>query len=285
MLKLNKEDSMKKLFFIAAFLIGLSTLGYSDIRDIVPTGPDGSLQSAAYGGVYVSTNGGTSWTQYDTGATQAVDVRGTNAFAVGQHNGDIVYVSSGSGAGGFLIRRSTNGGVDWANYTGAATGNDAAPDIHCPYAGNDDDSTIFFWGNKQYRQLIRYTTAGGAENVFGQTEADVEASAGGQGRILISGSSIYILKTLSAGTFDLLRSDDAGATWNTRSAALAASTRAMGAWPYDFNQVFLIPPSQPALSIDGGYNFLNKTGDWVATMGTVFDDGNEKPVIVPIWSV
>ena len=46
---------MKKLFFIAAVLVGVSSLGFAEYVDIIPTGPDNALQSAAYGGVSVTT--------------------------------------------------------------------------------------------------------------------------------------------------------------------------------------------------------------------------------------
>jgi uncharacterized protein (TIGR03437 family) len=98
----------------------IATSGRVTALAIDPRNANTVYAGGAYGGVWKTTNGGTSWTPL----TDAQASLGTGAIALDPKNPDTVYVGTGEannaadsyyGAG---ILKSTNGGSTWTNITG-----------------------------------------------------------------------------------------------------------------------------------------------------------------------
>lgn len=112
---------------------------------------------------------------------------------------------------------------------------------------------------------------------------DVMVVSPGQG---VSGSEGYL---------SFRRTLDGGATWATVgnygsgvNPAGPCHPIALGRWPYDPEQVYLLYQSDPAAanpdailySTDGAVTWDDKVGDWATVFGQTFRDGK---MIVPLW--
>jgi hypothetical protein len=246
--------------------------------------------TAQYGVLYSDDHGAT-WTLGDTTATGSDNIDTTYSLAVGNHNADVVYIHGPSSAGHALYR-STDKGASWSLYTGTAGAvtDYGGPDIECPYAGNDsNDSTVYFWRNRDTGNLAKFD--GSTLSNLSPTESG--STNLGQGRmkpyrILVAthdANKVYALRSRdNADIHDLIYSGDAGNTWETRSASLDDYS-SLGAWPYNFDRIFMMTGNLSSVkmmySIDGGYNFIDKTGDWHSTVG-----GTDQTIrIIPIWTI
>mgnify|MGYP001578248484 CR=1 FL=1 len=96
--------------------------------------------------------------------------------------------------------------------------------------------------------------------------------------------------TDSAGGVGRLRyTNDGGASWETRYTTTVNNPgNNVGLWPYDSNRIYaILSATGPVFSLDGGYTFSAKMGDWESAVGTwdAADVANNYGVVVvPVWT-
>jgi hypothetical protein len=75
-------------------------------------------------------------------------------------------------------------------------------------------------------------------------------------------------------------SGDQGATWTKRTSLGTFTARGAGGFPYNGSQFYVLGLAGIFVSIDGGYTWVNKTGNWAFGFSYSAASGG---VIVPVW--
>jgi hypothetical protein len=240
-----------------------------------------------------SSNGGSSWT---IGADAGTEGQATGqywGFAVGNHNPNVVYVSRGAGGNDFCIKRSEDGGATWCTFAGSAAQFNSAPDIECPYAGNDvNDLTIYIWSNVDDGALYRIV---GTNCSTSTATALTPVGSDSEGlnvpyRILVAtdtANRIYVIRQSSGITYKLDRSDDGGDTW-TQNIQTLTHARGLGGWPFDSDRMEILMNDENDgdklriyNSTDAGETLTDKIGDWNSSVGGLTSLGVR---IIPLWT-
>jgi hypothetical protein len=165
-----------------------------DSLAISKTAPN-TIYASAGGDVFVTTNGGTSWTKIDPVASPSASLEFTS-IAIDPTNSLIAYIvaaSFGDITGGAHVWKTTNGGTNWTSISG--TGNGALPNLPVwsialdpEGPGTSDDILYIGTDNGVYRS----TNAGTTWTVFGAGLPNAQV------RDLEFNSSLGVL---AAGTF------------------------------------------------------------------------------------
>jgi hypothetical protein len=75
-------------------------------------------------------------------------------------------------------------------------------------------------------------------------------------------------------------STNQGATWTKRTSDGTFVARGAGGFPYNGSQFYVLGLAGIFVSIDGGYTWVNKTGNWAFGFSYSAASGG---VIVPVW--
>lgn len=126
----------------------------------------------------------------------------SNAFAVGRHNPDIVYV------GGSKIFRSTDGSLNFAEYIGSV----GAHDILIPHTGNASDADVLFIGTDGKIYYSTGATPGTA--ILNTAESPISTQHSRLAVRWSDSTKIYALVCTSTDTFKIVRTPDKGANWS-----------------------------------------------------------------------
>lgn len=177
------------------------------------------------------------------------------------------------------VWRSTDGGSSFSRiYNPAQIGQPV--DILIPYANNGGDDIVFM--------VSRAGSGVWKSSNGGVSFTDVSPSGYNREGLgtpnhfmgsLIGGGATYYC---TDGT-TLFKSSDGGDTWTQVSTGYSSLGR-LGLWPYNANFIYAAQESgvdQINFSVDGGYNFMNKNGDWNGAMG----EGPLNAIqLVPVWT-
>ncbi|MBI5825195.1 MAG: hypothetical protein HZB18_14290 [Chloroflexi bacterium] len=199
--------------------------------------------------VYAATNGGLS-TSTDGGSTftnkTTADGLGSNSVYGVYASGSTVYAAT---TGGLSI--STNGGSTFTNKTTAnGLGNNLTVDVYA------SGSTVY-----------AATLSGLSISTNGGSTFTNRTTANGLGSnnvtdIFVSGSKVY-----AATDGGLSISTDGGATFTNKTTANGLGSNYVGGVYASGSTVYAATFSGVSISTDGGTTFVNKTGDGMATSG------------------
>ena len=239
-----------------------------------PTNPQHLYAGAADGGVWVTTDGGTTWTP----RAQTLPVITISSLVVDPNNGNIVYAATGDADGretpSIGVYKSTDGGATWA-----ATGltYQLTDFRYIPKLAIDPTN-----GSNVYAATTEgvYFTRNGGTN-WTKVLPDGANFTVYRDIKLRPGSPATVYTVTDAGVF--FRSVDSGVNWQAATAGLpdpATTQRAvLGVTAADSNIVFLLAASSTDLgiykSVDGGTTFARITSDslkqFAANQATFYD--------------
>lgn len=198
----------------------------------------GNADAIAGAGVFVSTDGGTTWSARP--ASYAAGMRSVNRLAVSPYDARVVLAATTTG-----LFRSADGGASWTrtNVTGSTKDLRATPDFSVLVATVDGSCTAPATPPRLYR-----STDGGV------TWASVAypGLTGMRSELAVAPSRpqrMYATVDACSGASGLHVSDDAGATWT--AAANATSSDWMGAQGWYDNSI-AVHPFNPDLIFVGG---------------------------------
>jgi hypothetical protein len=255
--------------------------------------------------MFVTTDSGDTWTPYIVYSRTGALESGTYALYVGgmeisphlSGSGEpVLAVSLGATTGGvgnrcrFLV--SSDGGVTWVQ---KAEGGIAMPfrggstDVHIPYAANSDSLIMFTSGSTTGLAVTQFLKSldGGATWTGINPSADMDFI--GFNRTPIQSwtqdnQQLYCFGNTTGGgggdNKEFWHSGDQGATWTKRTSLGTFTARGAGGFPYNGSQFYVLGLLGIFVSIDGGYTWVNKTGNWAFGFTYVADCGG---VIVPVW--
>lgn len=240
-----------------------------------PSNPSIIYVASAGGGLWKSTDGGTTW------ACKSDDWIGTNAESVAIHPTDpsTVYVGTGDYEGfpiqTYGIMKSTNGGTTWSNVGAADFGSSIVTGI--VILPSDPNTVIVSTGRGSTgsnSRIWRSTNAGAswtATNAIQANWDDLDISALRPG----GGYDLYAVgtKTSIAGGY-VYKSTDGGATWNPTGAkpqsASVPSAINVGCSKIDSNVLYVLDTS---VSPGGLYKSTNGGTSWTS-IATGFPNGS-----------
>ena len=158
---------------------------------------------AGMGGVFKSTNGGTTWTQLNSDKWDSLTV---SAIAIDPTNPNVIYVGTGDHHGGVPfqmgIMKTTDGGATWTNYGQADFGNTAVSDIIID--PDDNQRLVLSAGRGSALGRIWYSTnAGVTWNASDSPGFDYRglsvSSAGGASKPWYAASAGGLFKSVNGG--------------------------------------------------------------------------------------
>lgn len=221
---------------------------------------------------------------------------GIQTLEVGQHNGNIVVTGCQPAGGHALALISTDGGHTFNNYYNPGSGDQTVADALLPLNDNPSDAVGYllldqYLGESGNPSVVR-TTDGGAHwtditpSGFGQNPSTVYGQAHRLGDYTADRQRLY-----ASDGYQFFYSQDAGDNFTRRSSfSISAS---FGGFPYNNGILYrlaaetLTTPSSGAIfaSVDGGYTWLDKTGDWGSVIGDWDSQGDTAggPDIIPLW--
>lgn len=208
---------------------------------------------AGNGGVFRSTDGGTTWSTLNTDTWDYLTV---SSLAIDPANSNVIYVGTGDHHGGVPygmgIMKSTNGGSTWTNYGKAQFGNNAVSEIVIDPA-NSQHVTITVGRGAAGSGAIWNSTDGGA------TWNPTNAPAGDWRGLSISTSNGGTRTYYAVGASGLYKSTS-GATWSAVTTPfvsgydVACSRRTSGDGPLT---LYVLDCSNKKVwrTVDGGANW------------------------------
>ena len=214
-----------------------------------PTDANTIYVGSPAGGIWKSTNGGTTWTEFSSGLLRL----GVSSIVINPSNPDIIYIGTGdrdSGdSPGYGVWRSTNGGITWTPQN-TGMGNRTVYEI-IMNPSNPNNLVASTNGNRIYR-----STDAGANWTFTSTSSGMKDIAFKPGDF----NTIYASGT----TFDV--STDAGVTFTEITSGVPTGARRI-ALAVSINQpdwVYLLAGNDSGLmgiyrSTDSGNNFITRT--------------------------
>jgi hypothetical protein len=199
----------------------------------------------------------------------------------------IIYMARGNTAGtgaAASVFRSTDGGVNWTTlYTGVNVSG-LSSDIHIPYSDNDANDHLFISGLG-----VSYARSDNGGTTWTKFNPDATyATAAAFHRIPCQTwtqdrQQLYAFTDDISGTSVTDRrfyvSANDGANWTFKS-ELPNDVKSAGGFPYNGDQFYLLTSAQILVSIDGGSNWINKTGN---APSLTFSGVGIGGVIVPVW--
>lgn len=195
-----------------------------------PADPD-LVYAAGQHGVYVSRNGGTSWSP----ASNGIDAHAFSSLAIAPDAPSTVLTSYDNTA-----LRSTDGGATWGSTTAPSANYFFDPDVH---------TRVWRCGRNVF---ARSEDSGATFTTVTQSGLDTYCS-----RLLFAGTSFYTL----SGNNQLLRSTNRGATWT--AIPLSPTVAVVDAAIADpaGNAIVLATPNGLYRSSNGGDSFTQVTSD------------------------
>lgn len=238
-----------------------------------PSNPSIIYVSSAGGGLWKSTNGGSTWTVHSDNWI------GTNAECVAVHPNlpNTVYVGTGDYEGfpiqTYGIMKSTDGGQSWTNLGAAEFGNSVVSGI--VIMPNDPNTIIVTTGRGSAgssSRIWRSTNAGVSWTAVGPSANwdDIDISAQKPG----GGYDLYVVGTASGANGGIIRrSSDNGLTWDVVPSAQLTSVPSainIACSRIDPSTVYLLDTS---VSPGGIYKSTNGGTNWTS-IAAGFPNGN-----------
>ncbi|NJM78429.1 MAG: T9SS sorting signal type C domain-containing protein [Flavobacterium sp.] len=214
-----------------------------------PTNPDIIFVGSPAGGIWKTTDGGATWSEFSIGLIRL----GVSSIVINPSNPDIIYIGTGdrdSGdSPGYGVWRSTNGGLSWTQQNNGM-GNRTVYEI-LMNPSNPNDLVASTSGSRIYK-----STDGGANWTFTTTSSAMKDIAYKPGDF----NTIYASGT----TFDV--STNAGASFSqvTSGVPTGAQRIALAVSPDEPNWVYLLAGGGSGLieisrSTNSGSNFSTRT--------------------------
>lgn len=191
----------------------------------------------------------------------------TGAFSVGQHNPNVVYVSSGN-----AVKRSTNGGATWSDYIPGVT----AVDLQAYYNANPSDANLWL---VTLAGEVHRTTGSFLGSVL-RTEPNPVNLARRIQYHTNDANVLYMLECTAANTYRIISTGNAGSSWSVGAGSLTGAV-SIGLWPFGAHNpstqvVYWVDNAGPRYSTDGGATAINRLGTWAG--------GWSAPrIIIPLW--
>jgi hypothetical protein len=247
--------------------------------------------------VFVTEDSGDTWT-----AHTAYSATGATAGTMSEYYGAISISDSELGPGGEPIiavvcgkdasircRLSENGGATWSQTAaGFITGNGFGVSLHLPYNANSD-TTKFLLACSSAGTLT-YTYYKSTNQGASWTPITLAAliSKPGFNRTKFESWTQNYQQVYAFGTEGMTPdsrrfyvSSDFAANWTLKK-TFATSVGASGGFPYNGGQFYIMTTQHIWLTLDGGDNWLDKTGNWSWGFNFVADVGG---VTVPVWVI
>lgn len=243
--------------------------------------------------VFVTEDTGDTWTAYTAYSTTGSGSQTRSQFAGAI---DIVpSVLSGSGdpvigvacgrddKARFLL--SEDGGPNWSAGAVDFTGNEYPVDVHFPYNDNAAYSKVLVSCNTTGTAVYTYyISTDGGDTFSPVTTSDLINRVQFKRTPFQSWTQdrqeLYALGKDGANlSRKFYRSSDFGGNWASVH-TFANGVRAAGGFPYNEGQFYVMTTAGIWLTIDGGSNWLNKTGNWSWGFSFIEPAGG---VVVPVW--
>ncbi len=214
-----------------------------------PTDPNVIYVGSPAGGLWKSTDLGTTWTEYSNGLTRL----GVSSIAVHPTNPDIIYIGTGDRDGGdspgYGVWRSTDGGLTWSSHN-SGMGNRTVYEVLID-PSNPNVLIATTNGNRIYR-----SSDAGANWSFTTTSSsmkDITFKPGNSNVIYASGT-----------TFDVSSNNGVTFTQITSGVPAGADRIALAVSANQSSYVYIIAGNGSGLmgiyrSTDSGINFTNRT--------------------------
>lgn len=253
-----------------------------------------------------SNNGGTSWSY--------VQINNPSVFpSIENHDGwtgsaDVVphvvgsdlvlYATIARGGSGTTrqnyVYKSTDRGLTWSQIDVLGTNvTDMMWTLHCPYTNNEDGNLVYVFGQHDAGVGMAYSTDGTNFTSRGDitiTAYDNQMHRWGTETYTQSdqvyywdanATQLYVSTTGAAGTFS-------ARGMNGISGAVYTS----GGFPYNNQQFYAVTANGIFISVDGGNNWVDKTGNWSWGFSSSFSVNKPKGgtttvrgyVVVPLWT-
>jgi len=227
---------------------GYQGLGRINAIAFHPSDPNTIYIGAPSGGLWVSTQGGNSWTTY----TDILPTLGVSAIVINPANPQIIYIGTGDrdagDAPGIGVMKSTDGGITW-NLSNSGMGNRTVGKMLIE-TGNPD--------------ILYAATSGG---IYKSTDAgttwDMKISGNFKDLVYKPGDQSSLYATADARFY---RSTDHGETWTQITSGIPGAARGViGVSPANPNIVyFLLAKGDNGFygvyrSTDGGLNFSERS--------------------------
>lgn len=244
--------------------------------------------------VFVTDDFGDTWNSHlvysDSGANDQRKYCG--AIEISPHlsgSGDpVIYMIRGTliSAGNDKTRllRSIDGGVNWTLMSTAQVDGKSL-DIHVPYNDNADSDIILITSSDENPM---YSTDGGANVSVLTADASYNHTPRFHRTYFQTWTQdrlqMYAFTNNAAtgvGNRRFYTSANAGSSWTFKS-ELPAEVRSAGGFPYNGSQFYLVTQNAILVSIDGGSNWITKTGNAPAFSWST-GDPPKGGVIVPVW--
>ena len=228
---------------------GYAGIGRINSIGFDPGNPNIIYAGAAGGGLWKSTNGGTSWVT----TTDALATLGVSGIAVVPSTPNTMFIATGDGDGGdnysVGVLKSTDGGSTW-NTTGYSVGSSTQRLIRRILIDpNDENTMLIATNNGIYRTIDGSLTW--TQVVVGNFY-DIEANPN-------AATNIFYACT----TNGLYKSSDNGATWSNVQTIAGSNRIALGVSAANSAVVYALSSK----SSDSGFNGLYKSTDNGATYG------------------
>lgn len=235
---------------------------------------------------FVTTDYGDTWTAYlafdDSGA--ADQRRYSGGMEISPHLSGtaqpLIYMARGTEVSGgndkTKVLRSTDGGVNWTvRSTGTVNGTNL--DIHVPYNDNPNSDHV----------LIASSGGVNAISDDGGVTFDEPFVVGGTvfhrtpfQTFTQDRQQVYAFTDDGSGNLRRFNvSTDGGQNYEFRS-ELDEQVRSAGGFPYEGDQFYLVTNSKILVTVDGGFNWIDKTGNAPSFTWSSLGIGG---VIVPVW--
>lgn len=250
--------------------------------------------------IFYTNDSGDNWTAvlvHDGSAADGTHYQGT--LEVSPHlsgsGNPVVYVGTGQWQTVFgdqrRIYRSDDGAANWTlKTTGlpmSTSVNGPIIDLHVPYDDNADSNIVYAACAGAADTMLGRSADGGANWSTITPESSITNGAGFKRTpfqtFTQDKAQIYAFGT-QASTGDCRRfylSTNNAASF-THQSTLPHNVRAAGGFPYNGSQFYLVTTNQILVSIDGGVNWINKTGNF-GTITLVTVGANIGCTIVPVW--
>lgn len=220
---------------------------------VAPNNAQTIYAGTQYGGVYKSTNGGSSWSAVNTGLNTRSSLL-INCLAIDPSNSEVVFAGTNGGDG---ILKTTDGGTSWSEANG---GLPAGTYVNSLAVAPASTQTVY---------------AGAYAGVFKSVDGGTSWSAINQGVITgrvyaVAIDSVDNQVLFAGGEDGVFKSIDGGASWSAVNAGLNdRRTYSLAIDPSDRQKLFAATASGLFKSIDGG-----------ATWGTTGDTGTATKVFI-----
>lgn len=229
---------------------GYAGIGRINSIGFDPGNPNIIYAGAAGGGLWKSTNGGTSWTT----TTDALATLGVSGIAVVPSTPSTIFIATGDGDAGdnysVGVLKSTDGGTTW-NTTGYSVGSSTGRLIRRLLIDPNDENTMLIATNNGIYRTINGSVTW--TQVVAGNFYDIEANPN-------ASTNIFYACTANA----LYKSSDNGATWTNVQTISGSNRIALGVSAANSAVVYALSSK----SSGSGFNGLFKSTDSGATYGT-----------------